>query len=212
MGANLPSHHCDHRLRQTAKCLSTVGAAPHFSDRPGVVCAHGAAMPTLRFPTIIGECSVDWSEQGLTAFRLPHNPDFTRAAPIPKPLAASGDPVLDTLATRIANHLRGVLQDFSDLPYDWSRVTPFQAKVLRAVLAIPAGTTATYGEIARTIGAKPGSSRAVGGAVGANPWPLLVPCHRVLGAGGKLTGYSGPGGMRTKTTLLGLEGVVLPSV
>ena len=108
-------------------------------------------------------------------------------------------------------HLAGELQDFADLAYDWSIVTDFQRRVLRAVLAVQPGRTATYGDLARTIGAKPGAARAIGGAVGANPWPLLIPCHRILGAGGKLTGYSGPGGLATKARLLALEGVELGS-
>jgi O-6-methylguanine DNA methyltransferase len=118
-------------------------------------------------------------------------------------------PPISALIARIQRHLAGNLQDFADLAYDWSRVTAFQSRVLRSVLAIKPGRTATYGELARALGAKPGAARAIGGAVGANPWPLLVPCHRILGAGGRLTGYSAPGGLATKTQLLALEGVEL---
>ena len=106
-------------------------------------------------------------------------------------------------------HLRGDLQDFRDVRFAWDTVTPFRQKVLRAVLAVGPGRTATYGEVTAAIGAKPGACRATGGAVGANPWPLLVPCHRILGVNGKLTGYSAPGGLRTKAHLLALEGVEL---
>jgi O-6-methylguanine DNA methyltransferase len=87
---------------------------------------------------------------------------------------------------------------------DWSRVTPFQRHVLQVVGEIPYGITKTYGQIAARVG-KPSASRAVGAAVGANPWPVLLPCHRVMGAGGKLTGFSAPGGVETKQKMLALE-------
>jgi methylated-DNA-[protein]-cysteine S-methyltransferase len=74
---------------------------------------------------------------------------------------------------------------------------------------VKAGHTATYGEIAASIGESAAASRAVGTALGANPWPLLIPCHRVVAATGKMTGFSGPGGISTKTRLLAVEGAQL---
>ena len=130
-----------------------------------------------------------------TTLRVPTTPPSVVRPP---PIAA--------LIARVQHHLAGDLEDFADLAYDWSRVTEFQSRVLRAVLAIKPGRTATYGDIARAIGAKPGAARAIGGAVGATPWPLLVPCHRILGAGGRLTGYSAPGGLHTKKHILAIEG------
>jgi O-6-methylguanine DNA methyltransferase len=91
---------------------------------------------------------------------------------------------------------------------DWSQLTPFQRQVLEIVGAIPGGVTLTYGQIARKLG-KPGASRAVGAAIGSNPWPVLVPCHRVMGATGKLTGFSAPGGVETKRRMLVMEGCAL---
>ena len=88
--------------------------------------------------------------------------------------------------------------------------TPFQALVREALLDIPYGQTTTYGTIARRIEAATGlrcAAQAVGGAVGKNPLPIIVPCHRVLGAGGALVGYSGAGGVATKVKLLEFEGV-----
>jgi O-6-methylguanine DNA methyltransferase len=87
---------------------------------------------------------------------------------------------------------------------DWSPVTAFQRRVLEVVAAIPSGSNMTYGEVARSIG-KPAASRAVGAAIGSNPWPVLVPCHRVIGSSGKLTGFSAPGGIETKRRMLALE-------
>lgn len=82
------------------------------------------------------------------------------------------------------------------------RGTPFQRRVWQAMLAIPPGATATYGDLAQQLGS---GARAVGGACGANPIPILIPCHRVVAADGGLGGYSGAGGLKTKRTLLDLE-------
>ena len=84
--------------------------------------------------------------------------------------------------------------------------TPFQQAVWRAMSEIPAGQTRSYGELAAAVGS---AARAVGGACGANPIPIIVPCHRVLAAGGALGGYSGEGGRDTKVALLRLEGAIL---
>jgi O-6-methylguanine DNA methyltransferase len=87
---------------------------------------------------------------------------------------------------------------------DWSQVTAFQKKVLEVVAMIPSGMSLSYGEVAARIG-KPGASRAVGAAIGSNPWPVLVPCHRVVGSTGKLTGFSAPGGVEAKRRMLEME-------
>jgi len=87
---------------------------------------------------------------------------------------------------------------------DWSQVTPFQRQVLEQCAQIPSGQQMTYGQIAKRLG-KPAASRAVGAALGSNPWPVLVPCHRVLGKKGKLTGFSAPGGISTKQRMLDME-------
>lgn len=169
---------------------------------------------TVRFPTVLGECSLNWDGAGVTGFSFPELPNFASAptsASAAAPLPADLPKAITVLIDRVRRHLRGELQDFRDVRYSWDTVTPFRQRVLRAVLAIAPGHTATYGEITAAIGAKPGTSRATGGAVGANPWPLLVPCHRILGANGALTGYSAPGGLTTKAHLLALEGVGLRS-
>ncbi len=90
------------------------------------------------------------------------------------------------------------------LPIAWQILSPFQRRALQAVFAIPYGETRTYGEIATQIG-QPGAARAVGRAVATNPMPIVIPCHRVISASGKLHGFSGPGGLRTKARLLALE-------
>lgn len=91
-----------------------------------------------------------------------------------------------------------------DVPLDWTLTTPFQRRILRATAAIPFGQTRSYGEIAAAAG-RPGSARAAGTALGRNPIPVIVPCHRVLRGGGALGGYTG--GLDRKRTLLEAEGV-----
>lgn len=110
------------------------------------------------------------------------------------------------LRESVCRHLDGSPQDFAGVPFAFDRVTPFQADVYRAALAVKAGSTSTYGRLAAALGLPPGASRAVGAALGRNPWPLLVPCHRFVAADGNMTGFSAPGGTRTKLQLLALEG------
>ena len=100
---------------------------------------------------------------------------------------------------------------FLDVAIDWKRVSDFQHAVYLQTLAIRAGCKASYGEIARALALGPESARAVGVALATNPWPLLVPCHRIVSAKDTMTGFSGPGGVRTKTRLLALEGAELLS-
>jgi methylated-DNA-[protein]-cysteine S-methyltransferase len=109
----------------------------------------------------------------------------------------------------VRQHLVGKPQDFSDLPYDFTRVEKFAEGVYRSTLAVKSGQTCSYGDIAKKLGQPPAVSRAVGTALGANPWPLLVPCHRVVASDGRMTGFSGPGGIKTKLRLLALEGAQL---
>lgn len=118
--------------------------------------------------------------------------------------ARDDDPLLIELETQLRGYFAGTRRVF-DLPLAPAG-TPFRQRVWAALLDIPHGGVATYGDIARSLGTAP---RAVGGACGANPIPILIPCHRVLGAGGLSGGYSGAGGLATKSSLLALEGVVI---
>lgn len=111
----------------------------------------------------------------------------------------------DMVKAQLKAYLTGTSAAF-DVPIDWSQMSPFQAQVLRAAQAIPFGTVATYGEVAKAIG-KPQSARAVGRALGTNPMPIVIPCHRVVASDGKLTGYIG--GIEAKAELLRLEGYLL---
>jgi methylated-DNA-[protein]-cysteine S-methyltransferase len=114
---------------------------------------------------------------------------------------------LDEVRRELDEYFAG-RRDHFDLPIDWTLASPFGRRVLKATAAIPFGKVSTYGAMAAKAG-NPKASRAAGRALGANPIPIVVPCHRVVGASGRLTGYTG--GLHRKVALLEIEGVVLPS-
>ena len=125
-----------------------------------------------------------------------HQPD-TSTWPV-----ATDHPVLQLAKTQLSEYFAGHRTTF-ELPLALDQGTDFQQAVWRALLSVPSGATVTYGELSQRVG-KPAAVRAVGGAVGRNPLSIVVPCHRVLGANGALTGYAG--GLERKTALLHLEG------
>jgi methylated-DNA-[protein]-cysteine S-methyltransferase len=113
---------------------------------------------------------------------------------------------LAAITEQLQSYFTGACQRF-DLPVDLGRLTPFQRSVLQTARHIPPGSLWTYGQVARAIG-KPKASRAVGQALGRNPVPIVVPCHRVIASDGGLGGYSGGGGLASKRFLLNLEGAL----
>jgi len=173
---------------------------------------HALIMPHALFTTNRGVCGVPWNDAGLTAFALPPaRPEDFRADSEgvdrgDVDYSAAPPRWVAQLIEGVRAHLAGVSQDFGDVRYDFSRVTAFQRAVYTEALKVRAGVTQTYGGLARQIGSPVLASRAVGTALGRNPWLLLVPCHRFIGANGKLTGFSAPGGLATKRRLLALEG------
>lgn len=112
--------------------------------------------------------------------------------------------VLDNAAAQLSEYFAGTRTSF-DLPIAWEG-TPFQQAIWRELQSIPFGKSVTYQELGESAGVGK-APRAVGGAVGKNPVPIIVPCHRVLGASSKITGYSGGEGIPTKERLLALEGI-----
>jgi O-6-methylguanine DNA methyltransferase len=134
--------------------------------------------------------------------------DFRSDPEMPRPdeQLSSGDPPahLGTAIAELRQYLAGERREF-DLPLDFSAATPFQRKVYDRLLQIPYGHVATYGEVARDIGAEMGTARAVGQAVGANPIAIVVPCHRVVASDGRLVGFGG--GIGRKAALLRREGI-----
>lgn len=153
-------------------------------------------MPRHCFTTAFGTCALSWDGDELTGFALP--PAEGESTPLPA--------WLQPVVQRVQRHLQAAGEDFANLPYAWSGVSDFQRQIYQAALQVKSGQTATYGALARAIGQPPAASRAVGTALGQNPWPLLVPCHRFVGADGRMTGFSAPGGIATKLKLLALEG------
>ena len=124
----------------------------------------------------------------------------------PAALGGRPTPLLGLVARQLQEYFTGERRVF-DLPLR-PRGTEFQSRVWEAVGRVPWGTTTTYGDVAHALGLAPGSARAVGAANGANPLPIVVPCHRVVGGDGTLTGYAG--GLPRKEALLRLEGLGPP--
>jgi methylated-DNA-[protein]-cysteine S-methyltransferase len=173
-------------------------------------------MPCVLFATASGTCGIAWDGGRLTRFHLPEESEailrrrLASRAEVPAPEEGSPEWVRRLIA-RVRLHFEGRVQDFSDVPLEWSQVSEFQRSVYEQTLSIKPGFKRGYGDIAGALGLGPGSARAVGVALATNPWPLVVPCHRVVSAKDRMTGFSGPGGIRTKTRLLALEGAELLS-
>ncbi|TMA26024.1 MAG: methylated-DNA--[protein]-cysteine S-methyltransferase [Deltaproteobacteria bacterium] len=159
----------------------------------------------MLFETRAGAVRLRWNERGLCAIEMPEMSPRALRAELAKQNGEHPRFVREA-ARMLKAHLAGGPKDLSRLPLDLSLLAPFQLQVYEAVRALPRGRTATYGEIAALLG-KPGASRAVGQALGRNPFLIAVPCHRVLAAGGAPGGFSAPGGVVTKQRLLALEGV-----
>jgi methylated-DNA-[protein]-cysteine S-methyltransferase len=164
------------------------------------------------FDTAIGTCGVAWSARGLVAVQLPERDRAATERRLISRCGSSGaaapPPEIAALISDIARYLDGERIDFSAVPVDLSGLDPFRRKLYETMRALPWGTTTTYGALAHTIGLTQWEgARDVGEAMGRNPVPIVIPCHRVLAAGQKLGGFSAPGGAATKAKLLALEGV-----
>jgi methylated-DNA-[protein]-cysteine S-methyltransferase len=168
------------------------------------------------FDAAIGPCGVAWNARGLVAVQLP---EASRAATERRLAARSRtvgpaeppEPVANVIGD-ITRYLAGEEVDFSTVAVDFSGLDPFRRRLYEQTRALRYGRTTTYGELARQLGASNWEgAREVGEAMGRNPVPVVIPCHRVLAAGGKLGGFSAPGGAATKAKLLALEGVQLDS-
>ena len=161
------------------------------------------------FDTALGWAAVAWNEAGLTAVRLPSSERNRTEAGLkrrcPDAVAGEPPPAIAAVVVAIRELLAGGRPSLADAPLDLSRTSPFDAEVYAVARAIPPGETLTYGEVGERLGDKR-LAREVGQALGANPWPIVVPCHRVTAAGGKLGGFSAPGGRTTKLKLLAIEG------
>lgn len=156
----------------------------------------------VAFDTRLGTCALRWTDAGVASVRLPSPrtaelPRLAESQPVPGSIHAAIEGIIAVL------HGRPV--DLGFVVLDDRGLDGFRRAVYAATRTIPPGSTVTYGDIARAIG-QPGAARDVGTALASNPFPIVVPCHRVVGAGGKLAGFSAPGGRATKRRLLELEG------
>lgn len=170
--------------------------------------ATGIASGWALFETAIGWCGIAWSARGVAGVQLPEGserdtrarlrrrfPEADEAAP-PAPVQRAIDGVIALL--------RGEDGELETVPLDMDGVPPFHRRVYEVARTIPPGTTLSYGEVAARMGA-PGAARDVGQALGQNPFAIIVPCHRVLAANGKVGGFSARGGVRTKLRLISSE-------
>jgi len=163
----------------------------------------------LLFETAIGWAGVAWGDKGLVGVHLPEPSAETARRSFlrrfPDAAEAPPPPEVETAVAGIRELLAGAPNPLLEVPIDIGRVPAFNARVYEIARAIPPGETLTYGEIAVRLGDKL-LARDVGAALGQNPWPIVVPCHRVTAAGGKLGGFSARGGVNTKVKLLAIEG------
>jgi methylated-DNA-[protein]-cysteine S-methyltransferase len=160
------------------------------------------------FDTHIGRCGIAWNERGVVCLQLPERTDAATCARLQRKSGGvqEAEPPASVRAaiTAIRELMQGAPHDLRDIELDMQDVPELARRVYRAARLIPPGETQTYGEVARRIGS-PGSARAVGRALGANPFAIIVPCHRVLAAGGGSGGFSAHGGVETKWKMLEIE-------
>lgn len=156
----------------------------------------------VTFETELGRCAVRWTDHGIAGVSLP------RRAPLAGVPCEDGTDVPRFVSDAVAG-MRAVLagepRDLREVPLDEHGIDEFRRAVYAATRTIPPGSTQSYGQVARAIG-RPDGARDVGAALSRNPFPIIVPCHRVVAANGALTGFSSPGGVATKRRMLELEG------
>ena len=161
------------------------------------------------FETAVGRCGIAWNARGIAGVQLPERRDSATRARLHRryPDAREAMPPRHIQQTidDIVVLLSGQTRDLSAVELDMAGVPPFHQKVYAVTRTIPAGATLSYGDIAAQLGDS-GVAREVGEAMGRNPFPIIVPCHRVLAAGGRIGGFSAAGGITTKLRLLEIEG------
>ena len=162
------------------------------------------------FDTAIGECGVAWNSRGLVGVQLPEKDrgrtELRLAVKCHSTSAEDVPPWIQSVISDIQRYLAGQPVDFSAIEVDLGGINDFRQKLYAALRAIGFGRTVTYGELAKQLGLTGWEgARDVGEAMGKNPMPIVIPCHRVLAAGGRAGGFSGPGGVATKLELLEIE-------
>ena len=162
------------------------------------------------FETVAGYCGIAWNDVGITRFQLPARRAeaaeryLLRRLPGAEPGTAKAE--VTEAVTAAKQYFEGEKVDFSDVRLDLDGQEDFFKQIYAAARRVGWGHTTTYGALAKELGAGPEAARDVGQAMARNPVPLIIPCHRVLAAGGKVGGFSAPGGSATKIRMLELEG------
>ncbi len=166
------------------------------------------------FETPLGHCAIAWSKLGVALLVLPATTEEqTRLkvqAQLPQAVLGTPSGHAKRAISGVVRLLEGQRVDLATIPLDFDGVPPFHRRVYELAQSIPPGATLTYGEVATRLGS-PGAARAVGQALAKNPFAIIVPCHRVLAAGGKLGGFTADGGVNTKRTMLEIEGALGPT-
>jgi O-6-methylguanine DNA methyltransferase len=160
------------------------------------------------FDTPIGRCALAWSERGVAGVQLPLARESETRARLRQQVPGAGESTppaqIQRVVEDIVGLLRGEARDLSAVALDMEGISPFCSRVYQVARSIPPGATLSYGDVAARLGMS-GAARAVGQALGRNPFPIVVPCHRVLAAAGKAGGFSAHGGVATKLRLLSIE-------
>lgn len=165
------------------------------------------------FETAFGFCGAGWTSEGLARFTLPMaepamvTSQITRHLPASQ--AAEPEGAMADLVDAARRYFSGSREDFSHVPIDLAGVDPFRRALYAAMRKLAFGETVTYGGLCARAGF-PNAARETGMAMGRNPLPLIIPCHRVLAAGGRIGGFSAPGGVATKQKMLALENARSP--
>jgi methylated-DNA-[protein]-cysteine S-methyltransferase len=192
VGADRPGNQIDERPRRTARDENRGEGGRSMTDR-------------ITIDTPVGTLALEGDDEYLTYIELP-GPSVAHTPPTTTPKAKGAPDPLKDAARQLAQYFDGTRHDF-ELPLAFEGGTDFQQQVWLTLDTIGYGQTISYAELARRVG-RPSAFRAVGQANGANPLPIVLPCHRVLASGGKIGGYGG--GLRLKRQLLELEGVAPP--
>ena len=165
------------------------------------------------FETAAGFCGIAWNDVGITRFQLPtksaEGTERLMRRRLPEAERGEPPPMVAEAIAAVRRYFAGEEVDFSGFALDLDGQLPFFKQIYAAVRRVGWGHTTTYGALAKELGAGPEGARDVGQAMAQNPVALIIPCHRVLAAGGKVGGFSAPGGAVAKRRMLELEGVHL---
>lgn len=162
--------------------------------------------------TAFGPVGLAWGERGLLRLQLPDAYEARTRRHLTRDLdGVESDPPdwLQPTIARLQQYFAGERVDLSDAPLDLDGKPEFMRRLYQEMIKLRWGETVTYGGLAERVGMPPGTAQSVGQAMGKNPIPIIIPCHRVLASGNTMGGFSAPGGTRTKLKLLELEGIRL---